>query len=56
MSEEEMNSSVRNTSVYLCNNVFEQPFFPRICRMGDHCEDSVVVLLIFVVKENQLCP
>ena len=41
---------------YFWNNVFEKPFFPSICWMRHHCENGVVILLVFIVKENQLCP
>lgn len=52
----EINFLGKDSSVYFSNDVFEQPFLPRICGMRHHCEDGVVVLLVFIVKENQLGP
>lgn len=45
-----------NQYTYFCNYVLELSFLPCICRMVHHCNYCIVVLFIFVVKEDQLTP
>ena len=37
----------------LCDDIFEVVLFPSFCGMSHHGEDSIVILLVFVVEEHQ---
>ena len=41
---------------HLCDDVFELALLPRLRRVGHHREDSIVVLLVLVIEEDELRP
>lgn len=40
----------------LGNDILELPFPPGVSRVIDHGKDGIVILLILVIEEHQLCP
>lgn len=41
---------------HLGDNVFKLAFFPGIRRMVHHGDDGIVIFLVFIIEEHQLCP
>ena len=41
---------------HLCDDILEVALSPRLCWVSHHGQDCVVVLLVLVVQEHQLCP
>lgn len=42
--------------LYLGDNVFELALLPGISWVAHHGDDGIVIFLILVVEEHQLCP
>ena len=49
-------STQQASAAYLGNDILELALFPGVGGVAHHGDDGVVVLLVLVVQEHQLCP